>query len=156
MAFIPMTIGSGKGSIADIIKNEVINGGHTTICTLSPYNNRVTLNSGGCVADKTNKVVYVYADFTLNQNISSPSDFAQIFTLEAVTGETVGNYFPHFMSSSRANPISLLTDVTSDNNNISFGWGYFSSSYPRRLIMNYGQSVSQNERYIVCGVYTYT
>lgn len=154
MAYIPMTIG-GKGSMTDYIKNEVLNGGHTTICTLSPYNNRATLNSGGCVADKTNKIVYVYADFTINQSFNSPSDFVQMFSLTAATGETVGNYFPKYISSSRNNPVPLLTDKNSDNSSISFGWGYFSSSYPNRLIMTYGQSVLQNERYIVCAAYTY-
>ena len=148
--------GGGLGTIKDIIRDKVLNGGYTSICTLTVFPGRATINEGGVVADTTNHRVYVYVDFTADANFGSSSDYANVLTLTGIST----NYYPIYGATltSRKNTLPLITDEDSSNPLRQFAFGYNDDSYPNRILLAYGSgtnAVTTGQRYILYTAYNY-
>lgn len=147
--------GGGGGTLKDAIRNKVLNGGLTNIATLSATVNRVTFNESGIVADKTSHTLYVYADFTVNVNFGSASDWASVMNITAASGETWTNYLPRTYTSLKTNCINLTTDEESSDPTKVFMLGYVDSTYKDRIFVPYNVTVTAGQHYIIYGAYTY-
>ena len=146
--------GGGSSSLKDIIRDKVLNGGYTPICSFSAYQSRVTINEGGMVADTTNHRVYLYVDFTSNANVGSASDYTSMILFDNIST----NYYPVYDTSSRTNNMPLITDESSANPKRQFYFGYNTSSYSNRIVLSYGSgtnAVKTNDHYILYATYTY-
>ena len=148
MSYIRATSGSGGGSgtIKDIIKDKVLNGGYTSY-TLTPYSSgRCTLNEGGVVDDTTNKIIYAYFDVTINAS-GATSDHWNLYS-----NNMPRTKFPRTVGSSNDNRTreTLLSDNTKTLSIYSGGeaLGY--------IILGYGQGMTSGERIISYGAWSYT
>lgn len=142
------------GTLKDIIRDKVLNGGYTPICTLSAFQDRATLNEGGMVADTENHRVYVYVDFTAEANFGSAGDYASVFLFNNIST----NYYPVYNDGTRANSMPFFTDDASVNPQMEFYFGYNTGSYSNRIVLAYGagaNAVKTGDRYILYAAYTY-
>ena len=149
-----MNGGSG-GTLKDVFRNKVLNGGLTNIATLTVYNSRISISESGVVADKTNHTLYTYIDFIANDNLGQSSDWAGLAEITSVSGENISNYIPKGTQGSRTSNICLITDESSDNPTNLFIFGDISTTYPHRFFIPYGVYITTGQHYIVYGAYTY-
>lgn len=150
-----MASGGSGGTLKDVFRNKVLNGGLTNIATLTPTVSRVTLNESGIVADKTSHTLYVYVDFTVNTNFGSASDWASAINIVAESGEVWTNYLPRTYTSNKKNCINLTTDEESSDPTKVFMLGYVDSTYKDRIFAPYNVTVTAGQHYIIYGAYTY-
>ena len=132
----------------------MLNGGYTSICSLSAFQSRVTINEGGMVADTVNHRVYLYVDFTANADVGSASDYAGLMLLNNISTD----YYPKYSANNRNNTMPIITDETSANVLRQFYFGYNTSSYANRICLSYGSganAIRTGDRYIIYAAYTY-
>lgn len=147
MAILPMTAGGGMTSLKDYYRDKVLNGGLTSICTLSTTA-RATFNEGGVVADTANRKCYLYVDFSIIADRLNPSDYSTLLTVSGMSTD----YLPKYLTNSRSNMLALSCDESSTRP-YSVGFGYGSSGY--RFIGGYGQSLYANDSVIVYASWNY-
>lgn len=150
MAILPMTIGGGSMSLKDFYRDKVLNGTFDDTCTMTIYNDRLTINEGGCKVDTTEHKVYFYYDFTMLVTLTTTNTWHTLGSFSA----NYANYLPKYVSNNRQTMVALITDETSDKNS-PFMTGYGSSSNPRTFGDTYGNVLTQGERYYVYGSWTY-
>lgn len=142
---MPTYVGGGGGTLKDIIRDKVLNGGYTSY-TLTPYSSgRCTLNEGGVVDDTVNKIIYVYLDITINQN-GAINDHWNMYS-----SNIPKNKFPKTVGSSDDNRTreTLLSDNTKT-------FSIYNTSGTGYIIVGYGQGLTSGERIISYGAWTYT
>ena len=150
MAYVRCSNGGGTGSIKDIIRDKVLNGGFATEFPVTIYQSRYTINEGGkIVVDTDNRKCYFYIDMTMLQ-ASSSSDWRSMGTF----GSTISNYLPKNTANNRNTYVALICDDTSDNN-VSSYVGYLGSSYSRNFGIGYAETFAINDRIILYGSWTY-
>lgn len=146
---------SGSGTLKDVFRNKVLNGGLTNIATLSVYSSRISISESGVVADKTNHTLYTYIDFIANGNYGQSSDWAGLAEITSVSGEDIRNYIPRGTQGGHNSNICLITDESSDNPTNLFIFGDISTTYPNRFFIPYNVYITTGQHYIVYGAYTY-
>lgn len=146
-------VGSAE-SMRDLIYDKVFNGGFTTTYDFIPYRDRVTINEGKIAIDTTNRVVYLYADFTLLQDLSSNTYYMlntdPLFPSSAYNPRgqsTLSVIYPLFID--RITPVSSSATLKYD----AFKFGYYSASL-NGLTTN-AIAVKTNERYQVYSAWQY-
>ena len=147
MAFVRSGQGGGMTSLKDYYRDKVLNGGLTSICTLSDAT-RAKFNEGGVVADTTNRTCYLYVDMTILTDRVNPSDWSGLLT---VTGMST-NYFPKTSTSSRSTSVPLITDESSSHI-LACVFGVVSSN--SRFYASYGERLYANDHIIVYASWTY-
>lgn len=147
MPYVRCSNGGGMTSLKDYYRDKVLNGGLTSICTLSTAA-RATFNEGGVVADTANRKCYLYVDFSIIADRINPSDYSTLLNVSGMSTD----YLPKYLTNSRSNMLALSCDETSTRP-YSVGFGYASSGY--RFIGGYGQSLYANDSVIVYASWTY-
>lgn len=150
MAYIRSGNGGGGGSITDIIKQKVADGLDVNY-TLTPHSGRANIAEGGIAIDTTNRIVYLYADFTMLSDVGSTSDW---FGIIKTTTQVPSSYMPrnNSSSSSRNSSMQIVNDGSSDTNNpVLFVQAYQSTTY---IGSGYKKFLT-GERYIVYEVWSY-
>ena len=142
--------GGGYGSLKDIIRDKVFNGGFSTYYGFEPFSSRCTISEGRISVDTDNKIAYLYADFTMATTISS-SDWAGFMN---TTTQFPTTYTAESPGNSNLDYTPLMTDESSDTHKqMCFYRNYNSKSF---LTTIKGTSYSSGEHYIVYGMWSYT
>lgn len=148
MAYVRCSNGGGTSTLKDVYYNIIFNGGHTAY-TLTPYSSRCTLSEGGIAVDTTNHTVYLYADFTVNQNLSSSSAFTMIET------DMPNTYMPYVYSGTSLT--RGYATLTVDNNSTvpTKSMTVNNLSGTVSVLRASGQGASINDHYIIYGSWKY-
>ena len=155
---ITMVCGGNEGGgtlegVRNMCKKAQSNSSYTQY-PLSAYSSRVkdVTSDTGIAVDTTNKVCYLYAEFTANGNQGSASSYYGLLKSTAAS-----TYLNPLMSSSGeiARQTHLMTDPSSTQNKI-FGVIVFGADSTLGIATMYGQTITSGDKYIVYGTWQYT
>ena len=132
--------------IREICKFAVSNENYD-LYELTPYSNRVKDVTGGMAVDTGTRTVYVYAEFKSNGSVGSASDYRLLLNTPVGTSA----FLPKVSTAAIS---CLMTDSESDAYR-NFGVCIYSSNTYISLALNYGQIMSDNQKFIIYGFWQY-
>lgn len=135
-------------SVRELCKQALSNSGYTQYA-FTPYSNRVKNSTGGCAVDTTNKTIYAYLEFTANGAQGSATDYRAVGSL---TPSLASSYLPTGITNKES---LLITDLSSDKSSARFTIYKPSSSTDLWIALAYSQTVSDNQKFIVFGIWQY-
>ena len=113
------------------------------------YSNRVKDIVGGFAVDTTNRIVYVYGEFTANGNVGSTSDYRSLL----LSAPTLAGSFLTRVAGSGSEATRINTDTEKSDAYKNFNCAPSSSVIYVNL--DYGQLINDNEKYVIYGFWQY-